>query len=72
MSVPHVVGCLWPSNGRVCVYVAGGFHTALLRQGGMRWGSDEAASMFCEAVIAVGAKEMSMPLSWAQFVPDGL
>ena len=25
--------------------------------------------MFCEAVIAVGAKEMSMPLNWAQFVP---
>ncbi len=68
---PHVVGCLWPSNDRVCVEVAGEFYTTLLRQGGMRWGSDEVASALREAVIAVRAKEMSMPLNWAQFVHYG-
>jgi hypothetical protein len=33
---PHVVGCLWPSNG-VCVEVAGGFYSSLFEQGGSRW-----------------------------------
>ncbi len=68
---PHVVGCLWPSNDRICVEVAGGFYNALLGQGGMRWDNDDVAAALRKAVMAIRAKEWSMPLNWAQFVHYG-
>jgi len=68
---PHVVGCLWPSNDRICVEVAGRFYTALIGQGGMRWDNDDVAAALREAVMAVRAKERSMPLNWAHFVHYG-
>lgn len=68
---PHVVGCLWPSNDRICVEVAGGFYTALLDQREMRWDTDEVAGALREAVMAVRAKERGTPLYWAQFVHYG-
>jgi len=68
---PHVVGCLWPSNDRICVEVAVGFYTALLGQGRMRWDTDDVAWALRKAVMVVRAKERSMPLNWAQFVHYG-
>ncbi|KAM7205892.1 CHAT domain containing protein [Rhypophila sp. PSN 637] len=61
---PHVVGCLWPSNDRVCVEVASGFYTTLLGKGGMRWHNDDAVNIVRE-------NKRSMPLNWAQFVHYG-
>lgn len=66
----HVVGCLWPSNDRVCVEVAGGFYTALLGQAEIHWGNEVAAKLR-QAVMAVREKAINMPLNWAQFVHYG-
>ncbi|KAM7182922.1 CHAT domain containing protein, partial [Rhypophila sp. PSN 637] len=68
---PHVVGCLWPSNDRVCVEVASGFYTTLLGKGGMRWHNDDVAAALLKAVNLVRENERSMPLNWAQFVHYG-
>ncbi|PNP54011.1 hypothetical protein FNYG_15655 [Fusarium nygamai] len=69
---PHVVGCLWPSMDWACVEVADGFYSSLLKSGGPDWDSAGVASALREAVMAVRAKEMSMPLTWAQFVHYGV
>ena len=74
---PHVVGCLWPSNDRVCIKLASRFYTALLGQtresedGKAGVGTMEVAASLREAVMAVREDEMSMPLHWAQFVHYG-
>ncbi|KAF4331600.1 tetratricopeptide-like helical [Fusarium beomiforme] len=69
---PHVVGCLWPSMDWACVEVADRFYSSLLKSGGPDWDSSGVASALREAVMAVRAKEMSMPLTWAQFVHYGV
>ncbi|KAM7209968.1 CHAT domain containing protein [Rhypophila decipiens] len=68
---PHVVGCLWPSNDRVCVEVTSGFYTTLLGKGGMRWHNDDVAAALLKAVNMVRENQRSMPLDWAQFVHYG-
>ncbi|KAK3934876.1 CHAT domain-containing protein [Diplogelasinospora grovesii] len=67
---PHVVGCLWPSIDRVCVEVARRFYSSL-GQGSQGWDDRAVASSLREAVMAVRATEMGMPLAWAQFVHYG-
>ena len=69
---PYVVGCLWPSNDKICVEVADGFYTALLRQAGIYWGNNDVTLVLWEAVMVVRAKERNIPLNWAQFVHHGL
>ncbi|KAM7191176.1 CHAT domain containing protein, partial [Rhypophila sp. PSN 637] len=68
---PHIVGCLWPSNDRVCVEVASGFYTTLLGKGEMRWHNDDVAAALLKAVNMVRENERSMSLNWAQFVHYG-
>jgi CHAT domain-containing protein len=68
---PHVVGCLWPSVDWVCVEVANGFYSSLFGQGELRWKDGEIAAALREAVMAVRADDMGMPLNWAQFVHYG-
>jgi CHAT domain-containing protein len=68
---PHVVGCLWPSDDSVCVNVAKALYASLFGRGWTRWSGREVASALREAVIAVRAADMDMPLLWAQFVHYG-
>jgi CHAT domain-containing protein len=68
---PHVVGCLWPSNDRVCVEVASAFYSSLFKQGESRWRDGQMAVSLREAVMKVRAGDMGMPLNWAQFVHYG-
>ncbi|AEO64268.1 907a84fc-40af-4c23-8109-9cb006c013ad [Thermothielavioides terrestris] len=68
---PHVVGCLWPSDDSVCVVVAERLYTSLFAAGRKGWSGGEVASALREAVMAVRAAEMDMPLLWAQFVHYG-
>jgi CHAT domain-containing protein len=50
---PHVVGCLWPSNDRVCLQIASGFYGSLLQRGVTGWDGRDVASAPREAVMAV-------------------
>jgi hypothetical protein len=68
---PHVVGCLWPSIDRLCVEVARRFYSSLLGQRSQGWDDRAVASSLREAVMAVRAAEMGMPLAWAHFVHYG-
>ncbi|KAN0086950.1 CHAT domain containing protein [Elaphomyces granulatus] len=68
---PHVVGCLWPAGDSECVEVARRFYSSVLRQSWLATGNGEVASALQEAVMAVRAEDMNMPLNWAQFVHYG-
>ncbi|KAH7115654.1 CHAT domain-containing protein [Dactylonectria macrodidyma] len=68
---PHVIGCLWPSNDRICVEVAGGFYRSLLRGKTTCWSDREVALALRDAVMEVRKTELRMPLAWAQFVHFG-
>ena len=69
---PHVVGSLWPAGDKECVKVASGFYSKLFENGSV---SDvEGRRVACalqEAVMAVRAQDVDMPLNWAQFVHFG-
>jgi CHAT domain-containing protein len=69
---PHVIGSLWPAGDRECVQVASGFYSSLFEHKDVP-GSDarRVAWALREAVMAVRAKNMDMPLKWAQFVHFG-
>ena len=68
---PHVVGCLWPSNDRVCVEVASGFYSSLFGQRKSRWQDEQMAAALRETVMKVREEDMELPLDWAQFVHYG-
>ncbi|KAH7111459.1 CHAT domain-containing protein [Dactylonectria estremocensis] len=68
---PHVVGCLWPAGDSECVDVAKRFYSLVLRGNQAAINNNEAASALQEAVMAVRAGDLSMPLNWAQFVHYG-
>jgi CHAT domain-containing protein len=68
---PHVVGCLWTSIDTVCVEVARRFYASLLGRRSQGWDDRAVASSLREAVMAVRATEMGMPLVWAQFAHYG-
>ncbi|KAN0071690.1 CHAT domain containing protein [Elaphomyces granulatus] len=65
---PHVVGCLWPAGDLECVEVASRFYLSVLQQSS---GNGEVASALQEAVMAVRAEDINMPLNWALFVHYG-
>ncbi|KAJ9419719.1 CHAT domain-containing protein [Fusarium oxysporum] len=67
---PHVVGCLWPAGDLECVKVAKRFYSLVLQRN--QSAINEAASALQEAVMAVRAEDLSMPLNWAQFVHYGV
>ncbi|KAH6883524.1 CHAT domain-containing protein [Thelonectria olida] len=68
---PHVVGCLWPAGDSECVEVARRFYLLILQRSRSVLGDGEVASALQEAVMAVRAAEINMPLNWAQFVHYG-
>ncbi|EXK24672.1 hypothetical protein FOMG_18621 [Fusarium oxysporum f. sp. melonis 26406] len=68
---PHVVGCLWPAGDSECVEVARRFYSLVLQRN-QSVISTEVASTVQEAVMAVRAEDLSMPLNWAQFVHYGV
>lgn len=68
---PHVVGCLWQSNDRVCLEVASRFYSSLLRDGPTEWDDRLVASAVRDAVQAARVADMRMPLEWAPFVHYG-
>ena len=68
---PHVVGCLWQSNDRVCVQVASQFYSLLHRENARVWDDRGVAVAVHESVLAARATDLSMPLLWAPFVHYG-
>ncbi|KAN0078802.1 CHAT domain containing protein [Elaphomyces granulatus] len=68
---PQVVGCLWPAGDLECVEVARRFYSSVLQQSWSAMGNGEGASALQEAVMAVRAEDINMPLNWAQFVHYG-
>ncbi|RKK76947.1 hypothetical protein BFJ68_g18006 [Fusarium oxysporum] len=69
---PHVVGCLWPAGDSECVEVAKRFYSLLLQRNQSAINNNEVASAVQEAVMAVLADDLDMPLNWAQFVHYGV
>ncbi|KAM0710540.1 hypothetical protein Q7P35_002211 [Cladosporium inversicolor] len=69
---PHVIGSLWPAGDNECVEVTRGFYTSLFEHEGLpESGARQVAGALREAVMAVRAEDMDMPLNWAQFVHFG-
>lgn len=68
---PHVIGCLWPAGDSECVEVSKRFYSSVLQRN-QSVISTEVASAVQEAVMAVRAEDLSMPLNWAQFVHYGV
>jgi CHAT domain-containing protein len=69
---PHVIGSLWSAGDDECVEVASGFYSSLFEHNGLsESGARQVAWALREAVMAVRAKDMDMPLNWAQFVHFG-
>ncbi|KAF5615633.1 hypothetical protein F25303_13750, partial [Fusarium sp. NRRL 25303] len=68
---PHVVGCLWPAGDSECVEVSKRFYSLVLKCN-QSVINNEVASALQEAVMAVRAEDLSMPLNWAQFVHYGV
>ncbi|KAH7115651.1 CHAT domain-containing protein [Dactylonectria macrodidyma] len=68
---PHVVGCLWPAGDSECVDVAKRFYSLVLRGNQSAINNNEVALALQEAVIAMRAGDLDMPLNWAQFVHYG-
>ncbi|WZH42182.1 CHAT domain-containing protein [Fusarium acuminatum] len=69
---PHVVGCLWPAGDSECVEVAKRFYSLILQRNQSTINNNEVASAVQEAVMAVRAEDLDMPLNWAQFVHYGV
>ncbi|KAM0710543.1 hypothetical protein Q7P35_002214 [Cladosporium inversicolor] len=69
---PHVIGSLWPAGDTECVEVACHFYSSLFAHKGspVTEGRSVAWALH-EAVMAVRAEDMDMPLDWAQFVHYG-
>ena len=54
-----------------CVEVARRFYSSVLQRSWSATGNGEVASALQEAVMAVRAEDINMPLNWAQFVHYG-
>ncbi|KAK2669884.1 Tetratricopeptide-like helical domain superfamily [Fusarium oxysporum f. sp. vasinfectum] len=67
---PHVVGCLWPAGDSERVEVSKRFYSLVLQRN--QSVTNKVASALQEAVMAVRAENLSMPLNWAQFVHYGV
>ena len=70
-GIPHVVGCLWPAGDSECVEVARRFYSSVLQRSWSATGNGDVARALQEAVMAVRAEDINMPLNWAQFVHYG-
>ncbi|KAK2931918.1 hypothetical protein FoTM2_009436 [Fusarium oxysporum f. sp. vasinfectum] len=68
---PHVVGCLWPAGDSERVEVSKRFYSLVLQRN-QSVTNNKVASALQEAVMAVRAENLSMPLNWAQFVHYGV
>jgi tetratricopeptide (TPR) repeat protein len=69
---PYVIGSLWPAGDNECVEVASDFYSSLFENKGVpELESRRVAWALREAVMAVRAEDMDMPLNWAQFVHFG-
>jgi tetratricopeptide (TPR) repeat protein len=68
---PHVVGCLWPAGDSERVEVSKRFYSLVLQRN-QSVINNKVASALQEAVMAVRAENLSMPLNWAQFVHYGV
>jgi hypothetical protein len=69
---PHVIGSLWSAGDAECVQVSSCFYSSLFEHGGVPdVEGRRVAWALQEAVLAVRAGDMDMPLNWAQFVHYG-
>ncbi|KAG7416697.1 putative 30S ribosomal protein S17-like protein [Fusarium oxysporum f. sp. raphani] len=71
VGFPHVVGCLWPAGDSERVEVSKRFYSLVLQRN-QSVTNNKVASALQEAVMAVRAENLSMPLNWAQFVHYGV
>jgi CHAT domain-containing protein len=69
---PHVIGSLWPAGDREHMQVATHFYSTLFEHEGMpEMRGRRVAWALHEAVMALRAEDIDMPLNWAQFVHFG-
>jgi len=69
----HVVGCLWPSDDKVCVDVAKSFYSELGQGGTARYNDRATALALHKAVVKIRERNeyRKRPLLWAQYVHFG-
>ena len=69
----HVVGCLWPSDDKVCVDVAKSFYSELGQGGTARYNDRATALALHKAVVKIRERNeyCKRPLLWAQYVHFG-
>ena len=68
----HVIGSLWSAGDDEWVQVTSGFYSELFKDGGVsEIKGRRVAFALQEAVVAVRAQDLDMPLNWAQFVHFG-
>ena len=69
----HVVGCLWPSDGKVCVDIAKSFYSEFDRGGTARYDDRATALALHKAVVKIRERNeyRKRPLLWAQYVHFG-
>ncbi|KAH0539149.1 hypothetical protein FGG08_004321 [Glutinoglossum americanum] len=69
----HVVGCLWPSDDKVCVEIAKSFYSELNQGGTMSYDDRATALALHKAVVKVRRSNeyRRRPLLWAQYVHFG-
>jgi CHAT domain-containing protein len=69
---PHVIGSLWPAGDNECVDVAIGCYSKPFQDRGVPdIGGRRVACALQEAVMAVRAQALDIPLNWAQYVHFG-
>ncbi|TKA21868.1 hypothetical protein B0A50_08740 [Salinomyces thailandicus] len=69
---PHVIGSLGPAGDEECVQVASRLYSSVFEHGGVPYIEGQRVAMAVrEAVMAVRAQDMDMPLNWAQLVHFG-
>ena len=69
----HVIGCLWPSDDKLCVDIAKTFYFGLSQSGNMRYDDRSVALALHKAIMKIQESDeyRKRPLLWAQFVHFG-
>ena len=69
----HVVGCLWPSDDKVCVNIAKSFYSELSQGGTAKYNDRATALALHKAVMKIRERNeyRKRPLLWAQYVHFG-
>ena len=72
-QVAEFSGCLWPSDGKVCVDVAKSFYSKLSQNGTARYDDRATALALHKAVVKIRERNeyRKRPLLWAQYVHFG-